>query len=85
MADRKPDLMQRKVETKKVIDISNLNVKKLTGLFKIFKRKDDRKSLSKRIHFRHTVHNEMLAKNNHKKKRRIKNAMAKESRRINRT
>ncbi len=84
MADRKPDLMQRKVDTKKVIDLSRLNVKKLTGLFNIFKGKEDRKSIRKHIHFRHTAHNEMLAKHNHRRKRRVHNAMAQESRRRNR-
>lgn len=85
MPDRQPDLMQRKVETKKVIDLSKLNAKKLTGLFKVFKRKEGRKAIRKHIHFRHTAHNEMLAKYNHKRKRRVRNAIAKESRRRNRT
>ncbi len=85
MPDRQPDLMQRKVETKKVIDLSKLNVKKLTGLFKIFKGKDDRKAIWGNIHFRHTTHQEMLHKANHRQKRRRRNEMAKESRRRNRT
>ena len=85
MADRKPDLMKKKVDMKKVIDLSKLNVKKLTGLFKIFKGKKDLKSITTHIHFRHTAHNEMLAKYNHRRKRRVCNAMAKESRRGNRS
>ncbi len=83
MPDRQPDLMQRKVETKRVIDLSKLNVKKLTGL--VFKSKKDRKSIREHIHFRHSMHNDMLMKHAHRKKRRIRNAMAKESRRRNRT
>lgn len=84
MADRKPDLMQRKVDTKKVIDLSKMNVKKLTGLLKVFKGKKDRESVRKHIHFRHSMHNDKLAKYAHRKKRRARNAMARESRRINR-
>ncbi len=84
MPDRQPDLMQRKVEAKKVIDLSKLNVKKLTSLFKVFKGKKDQASIRKHIHFRHTQHNEMLCRHKALKKRKVRNAMAKESRRVNR-
>ena len=84
MPDRQPDLMQRKVEAKKVIDLSKLNVKRLTSLFKVFKGKKDRASIRRTIHFRHTVHNEMLMHHNRIAKRRRANQIAKESRRKNR-
>lgn len=83
MADRKPDLMRQKVDMRKVIDLSELGIKKLKSLFKK-SGKWGRKAISRHIAFCHTAYGEQMMEAKKRKKKNRRNGIAKESRRRNR-
>ena len=84
MADRKPDLMRQKVDMRKVIDLSELGLKKLKSLFKK-SGKWGRKAISRHIAICHIAYGENMKDTKKRKKRNRRNEIAKESRRINRS
>ena len=85
MADRKPDLMQRKVEVKKVIDLSKFNMAALRKLLSTLKGQRDKAEFVRwNMHQKRTAHQEMLHKHKQLKQRRRQNEIAKESKRRNR-
>jgi len=84
MADRKPDLMQRKVSMRKVIDLSKMSMEKLRKLLSKEKNKKVRIGIRRSMHSKRTQHQEMLHKHKQLKQRRRRNEIARESKRRNR-
>ena len=82
MPDRPPP-MQRKIDMRKVIDLSKLSLDKIKSLFKKSGKKD-RKAISGHIHWRHTEHSEQMMKAKKRRISRRRNEIAKEPRRRNR-
>ncbi len=82
MPDRPPP-MQRKVDMRKVIDLSKLSLGKLKSLFKK-SGKRGQKVISRHIAVCHTVYGEQMRDAKKRKKRNRRNEIAKISRRGNR-
>ncbi len=79
----RPPPMQRKVDMRRVIDLSKLSLGKLKSLFKKSGKKG-RKAISRHIAVCHTIYGEQMRDAEKRKKRNRRNEIAKESRRRNR-
>ena len=82
MPDRPPP-MQRKIDMRKVIDLSKLSLDKIKSLFKK-SGKRDRKIVLGHIHWRHTEYSEQMRDAKKRRISRRRNEIAKMSRRMNR-
>ncbi len=79
----RPPPMQKKIDMRKVIDLSKLSLGKLKSLFKK-SGKRDRKAISRHIAVCHTVYGEQMRDAKKRKKRNRRNEIAELSRRRNR-
>lgn len=76
--------MERRVDLRKVLDLSKLKFLDLRKLLKSTKDKKDWKAISKHMGDRHTLYAGMLEKPKRKRRNRRRNKIASQSRRVNR-
>ena len=84
MPDRQPDLMQRKVNMRKVIDLAKMSIKNLRKFLSSPEHKRNRALLKRMVGSRHYAWGSKMSALKKKKRNWRRNKMAKESRRSNR-
>ena len=75
--------MERRVDLRKIIDLSKFKLPELMKLLRGTTNKGTRKVISKHVGFRHTVHAYTVEHHKRRNRNRRRNKIARQSRRIN--